>query len=385
MMTAVFKFCSAAGGAAILRHQSLFITGPLDLNDPFEMRPAWTDAHEQRHREDRELRNKMMACSPLFLATESGLKPMGRMHRLEEQPSTPVDSHRGIADTHNAEVFRLLHERFRVLSFATGILEIGKSHAESTEDSTLLWSHYADSFQGVCLAFDPTQFENGIKDGGFPITYSPSREGLPPDFYDVYRKLYGGSPTGHYASPSEDPHWRAMVGFLTQKSPAWQYEQELRMIYDFADTSKRDKFDRVLTPCERCRSQQRAVDQCPNSTYRDVISVPPPAIRAVIFGTDVGTKETAEILRLLELPEFSHVLVYWSSLHSEHYVLQFNLDISKREDEQSYSMHMQRLMEKQIAMAKGHMFMGPHGLKYRPSKKGICFAQPGCGDCGTGA
>jgi hypothetical protein len=385
MMTAVFKFCSAAGGAAILRHQSLFISSPLDLNDPFEMRPAWTDAHEQRHREDRELRNKMMAGSPILLATESGLKPMGRMHRLEEEPTIPVDSHRGIADRHNGEVFRLLHERFRVLSFATGILEIGKSHAESTEESTLLWSHYADSFQGVCLAFDPTQFENGIKDGGFPVTYSPSREGLPPDFYDVYRRAFAGSPTAHYASPSEDPHWQAMVRFLTQKSPAWQYEQELRMIYDLADTSKRDKFDRRLTPCERCKSQQPTVDQCPNSTYRDVISVPPPAIRAVIFGTDVGTKETAEILRLLEMPEFSHVLVYWSSLHSEQYVLQYNLDTTKREDEQSYSMHMQRLMEKQIAMAKGHMFMGPQGLKYRPSKKGICFAKPGDGDCGTGA
>jgi hypothetical protein len=25
---------------------SIFITSPLDLNDPFEMRPAWTDEHE---------------------------------------------------------------------------------------------------------------------------------------------------------------------------------------------------------------------------------------------------------------------------------------------------------------------------------------------------
>jgi hypothetical protein len=25
------------------------------------------------------------------------------------------------------------------------------------------------------------------------------------------------------------------------------------MIYDFADASKRDKFDRLLTPCERCK------------------------------------------------------------------------------------------------------------------------------------
>lgn len=384
-MATVFKFCSAASGAFILRNQSLYITGPLDLNDPFEMRPAWTDAHVKHHLEDREFKNAMMAGAPIFLATESGMKPMGRMDRMEEQPIMPVDSHRGIADIHNGKVFRLLHERFRVLSFATGILEIGESHAESKEDSTLLWSHYADSFQGVCLAFDTSQFENGIQDGGFSVTYSPLREGLPPDFYDVYRKLCGGSVAGQYPLPSEDPHWQAMIRFLTQKSPAWQYEQELRMIYDFADTSKRDKFHRVSTLCESCKSQQRPVDQCKNTTYRDAISVPPSAFRAVIIGTDVGAKETAEILRLLETPEFSHVLVYWSSLHSEHYVLQYNLDTSKRADEQSYVMHMQRLMEKQIAMAKEHTFMGPQGLKYRPSRKGICFAKPGDSDCGTGA
>jgi hypothetical protein len=376
-MRTAFKFCSAAGGAAILRNQSLFITGRLDLNDPFEMRPAWTDAHEQRHREDRELRNAMMAGAPIFLATESRPQLIGQMPKLEEQPTMPVDSHRGIADRHNGEVFRLLHGRFRVLSFATGILEIGKCHAESTEESTLLWSHYADSFQGVCLAFDPTQFENGIKDGGFPVTYSPSREGLPPDFYDVYRKLFDGSLTAHYASPSEDPHWQAMVRFLTQKSPAWQYEQELRMIYDFADTSKRDKFGRVLTPCEHCKSQQTAVDQCRNFTYRDVISVPPSAIRAVIFGTDVVTKEAAEILRLLEMPEFSHVLVYWSSLHSDQYILQYNLDRRDDKMEERYALFMQRLLEEQVAMAKGHVSGDAGGVKLHLAKKGVCYSNPG--------
>ena len=157
------------------------------------------------------------------------------------------------------------------------------------------------------------------------------------------------------------------------------------MIYDLTDTSKRDKFDRKFTRCEHCQSQQRAVDQCPNSTYRDVILVPPPAIRAVIFGTDVGTKETAEILRLLEMPEFSHVLVYWSSLHSDQYVLQYNLDRREGEEAKRYSLFMQQLTEKQIAMAKGHVSGGPEGLKYRPSKKGICYVQSAFRDCGPGA
>jgi hypothetical protein len=383
-MSTVFKFCSAAGSAAILRHRSLFITSPLDLNDPFEMRPAWTDAHEQRHREDRELRNKIMVSSPILLATESGPESMGLMHRLEEQPTIPVDSQRGIADSHNGEVFRLLHKRFRVLSFATGILEIGKPYAESTEESTLLWSHYADSFQGVCLAFDPTQFENGIKDGGFPVTYSPSREGLPPDFYDVYRRVFAGVLTAKDGSPTDDPHWQAMVGFLTQKSPAWKYEQELRMIYDIADASKRDKFDRLSSPCERCKSKESTVDQCPNSTYRDVIRFSPQAVQAVVFGTDVGAETAAELLRLLDMAEFAHVLIYWSSLHSDQYILQYNLDRREGEEGARYTLFMQQLRDKQIAMAKGHVSGAAGGLRYRPARKGVCYARTDCGDCGDG-
>jgi hypothetical protein len=383
-MNTVFKFCSAKGGASILQNRSLFITSPIDLNDPFEMRPAWTDDHEQRHQEDRKLRNKMMGGSPILLATEAGPKPMGRMHRPAEQPMIPVDSQRGIADHHNGQVFRLLHERFRVLSFATGILEIGKSYAESTEESTLLWSHYADSFQGVCLAFDPTHFENGIKDGGFPVTYSPSRNGLPPDFYDVYTRAFGGAPTARYTSPSEDPHWKAMVGFLTEKSPAWRYERELRMIYDLADTSKGDKLDRLLTPCEYCGIQQSHVDQCLNATYRDVIRLSPQAIQAVVFGTDVGAEEAAELLRLLDMTEFAHVLVYWSSLHSDQYILQYNLDQREGVEGKSYSLFTQQLRGEQIARAKGHVSGAPGGVKYYPTRKGVCYARTNGGDCGDG-
>lgn len=383
-MSTVFKFCSAMGGASILRNRSLFITSPLDLNDPFEMRPAWTDAHEQRHREDRELRNRAMVGSPIFVATESGLRPMGRMHRLEEPPTMLVDSHRGISDTHNGEVFRLIHERFRVLSFATGILEIGPSHVESTEDSTLLWSHYADSFQGICLAFDPARLENGIRDGGFLVTYSPSREGLPTDFYDVYRRWFDGPSTGSPPSPSDDRHWQAMVRFLTQKSSAWGYEQELRMIYDLSDTSKSAKFDRVLIPCETCKRQQRLGNQCANPSYRDVIAFPPQAIQAVIFGTDVAAEEATELLRLLDMAEFAHVLVYWSSLHSDQYILQYNLDRREGEEGKRYSLFMQQLREKQIAMAKGHVSGAAGGLKYRPAKKGVCYARTDWGDCGDG-
>jgi hypothetical protein len=46
-------------------------------------------------------------------------------------------------------------------------------------------------------------------------------------------------------------------------------------------------------------------------------------IQAVVLGTDVGAEEAAELLRLLDMAEFAHVLVYWSSLHSDQYILQY--------------------------------------------------------------
>ena len=76
----VFKFCSAAGGAAILQNNSIFVTSPLDLNDPFEMRPAWTNQHEERHCQDELLRNRLAAGLPAFAAMQGGkLKHIGKL------------------------------------------------------------------------------------------------------------------------------------------------------------------------------------------------------------------------------------------------------------------------------------------------------------------
>src|SRR5260370_42387325 len=110
----VFKFSTAAGGAAILRGRSVFITSPLDLNDPFEMRPPWSDAHELRHRADQERRNKMVAGMPLLAAMgDDKVQQIGRTPKLTEPPATPDEHHRGTADMHNEKVFRLLHEHHR--------------------------------------------------------------------------------------------------------------------------------------------------------------------------------------------------------------------------------------------------------------------------------
>src|SRR4051794_17155942 len=66
----LFKFCHADGAEKILGFESLFITSPLDLNDPFEMRPAWTDAHESRFFRDQETRNRLAEGVPHLCGDE---------------------------------------------------------------------------------------------------------------------------------------------------------------------------------------------------------------------------------------------------------------------------------------------------------------------------
>src|SRR5208282_5400786 len=108
MSTALFKFCTAPGAIAVLEGNAMFITSPLDLNDPFEMRPAWTDAHQARHRENEQRRNELMAGVPLFVALEGGkLAQAGKMPPmpLPLVPTVDVENQRGIADMHNETVY----------------------------------------------------------------------------------------------------------------------------------------------------------------------------------------------------------------------------------------------------------------------------------------
>ena len=187
MSTALFKFCTAPGAIAVLEGNAIFITSPLDLNDPFEMRPAWTDAHQARHRQNEQRRNQLMRGAPLFVALKGGkMAEVGKMPPIPEEPHVDVEDQRGIADMHNETVFKILHQEFRLLCFAGSLFDLSASGGESDEQATLLWSHYADQFQGICLALDPALFGNGIRQGGFPVRYDQERQSLPVSFYDSF-------------------------------------------------------------------------------------------------------------------------------------------------------------------------------------------------------
>jgi len=55
---------------------------------------------------------------PVLAAMKDGtVQRMGTMPMHKEQPVVSVEHQLGIADGHNEQVFRLLHEHYRVLKF----------------------------------------------------------------------------------------------------------------------------------------------------------------------------------------------------------------------------------------------------------------------------
>lgn len=373
-----FKFCSAQGALAILKGESMFVTSALDFNDPFEMRPSWTDAHAQRFFEDQSIRSRLTEGLPVqAVISDNETAPAGNLPYLPPQKPTPVDRQSGIADHHNAEVFREVHTRFRILSLVSGLCDITQTHPESDSTATLMWSHYADQFQGVCLAVDGGQFYNGIRTGGFAVEYSHQRQSLPPGYYDCWHTLQSQIPgsvfqkdpaSGLHVTPAAraDAVNRRFRDLLTYKSPVWKYESEVRMIYGLTDLLASDAYQKISFPCEKCRAGKLAVEQCDHAQYRDAIKLPASAIRAVIFGTDCPFKQTQEILQIASAPSFS-AHFYWSSLHSEKYSVQYARAAP------DYIKSIQEDRGRQFAQAKNHIYLDGKKQVYRLAKKGVNY------------
>jgi hypothetical protein len=382
MSNTLFKFCTAPSAIAVLEGNAMFITSPLDLNDPFEMRPAWTNAHQARRRENEQRRNELMTNAPLFVALEGGkLAQAGKMPptSLSLVPQVDVDNQRGIADMHNGTVFTILHQEFRLLCFVASLFDLSARGGESDEQATLLWSHYADQFQGICLAVDPTKFGNGIRPGGFPVRYDRERKSLPVSFYDSFLAVdseRSGVPgrqrdveTGLLLTPQEKTELtrHRFIDLLTHKSPAWAYEREVRMIYGIGQERQSPDYRPIRFACETCKQKGVPVERCEKPCYRDAINLPPEAVSAIIFGADSMLSTVQKVFSILDAPRYRHVEVYWSCLHSSRYAVQYV------KGDRSYIESLHENQTRRIAMAKGHVWHDADGLKMRPSQKGVNY------------
>ena len=347
MSELLFKFGRASGIASILETESIFITSPLDLNDPFEMRPAWTNIDETYARESRNALVRAAKGAPLFMDTGDGVQQVGSFPTLEDEPEVDVDNQYGVADMHLSRIFSFLHKRLRILSWVSGLFDVDEDSSFSDDKATLMWAHYADSFQGACIAVDPGFVNNGLNAGGYAVSYDEERKGFPFHLESIALEYF--------------------VQFLTAKSPAWDYEKEVRFIYDLNDLKPENGRLMPGFVCDACEKRGVPLAQCKTPHYRDAIRLPPEAVKAVIFGVDTHPSDVEKILNLMGQERYKEVKTFWSSYHSERYRIQYcqgtPVDIKK----------YQEMRNRDFNVAKGHKIFDGQAYKYFSERKGSCI------------
>lgn len=88
-----------------------------------------------------------------------------------------------------------------------------------SDSSILMWSHYADSNQGICIEYDFNNLKNkNQKNGLFPVCYSQVPVTVEDLLFDEERKI------------TEYPADSALLCSMLNKADVWSYEKEWRMI-----------------------------------------------------------------------------------------------------------------------------------------------------------
>jgi len=176
-------------------------------------------------------------------------------------------------------------------------------------------------------------------------------------------------------TPSEraERQRRSFLKLLTHKSPAWEYEHEVRMIYDLPVLATSNNYQKIEFACDACLAQGIPAAQCGHRgrAYRDSVCLPANAIRGVIFGADSPIKLIEPILDLLAEARYSHVHVYWSCLHSSKYLVQY---VRSNRDEIT---SIQTQCTKHVAFAKNHVLHEGDQQKILSARKGINYANVG--------
>ena len=169
--------------------RELYFSAPLKFNDPFDCRPVFsieaTDAETKAYCE-RVIRKHMPHLNRQQLRVE-----------LKAALSDPLRNPRS---PKAVAALQALHTK-RVTA-GVGVLCLS-----AVPDNILLWAHYADAHQGVCLIFD------GNNDFFMPaqdVQYSHARPRI---------------------NPVRDSEDSMMVSALLTKSDHWAYEEEWRIIH----------------------------------------------------------------------------------------------------------------------------------------------------------
>lgn len=92
-------------------------------------------------------------------------------------------------------------------------------------NNQLMWSHYANSYAGICIEYDFNQIKDAI---GFiyPVEYTTKRPTL--SLQDL--GVEGFNLGSEVSVKSSEPNMRAILSYLLAKNVCWNYEKEWRII-----------------------------------------------------------------------------------------------------------------------------------------------------------
>ncbi len=119
--------------------------------------------------------------------------------------------------------------------------------------SILMWSHYGDKHQGVCVEF------NVDSDGFKEVRYEKKRQQL--DLKMITAVVLGYDFIGEPVNKENLKLLKALTKLLLTKSRDWQYESEVRTVHSLSETNddvfqagdkyflKMPKIERVYTGC----------------------------------------------------------------------------------------------------------------------------------------
>lgn len=232
------------------------------LNDPFELSPCIFD----------DLQPSTIAASTKYNNFTERIS--GKQPRPLEEVFSDVALYRDQAQ----KFFHSLAKRYRIIAFC------------ERSDSSLLWSHYANSYQGACLHF----LAKGLRTRSRPtlgyVTYSKYRPTYPLSLALSLSPKRNGPPIPENATYSNRAESEKILFFT--KAEDWSYESELRLVYDVQRTPT-VKFDKdglvsiITGPRFSTKNRQRLDSILRGSKYYQSLIVRKARLSKTTFSVEI--------------------------------------------------------------------------------------------------
>jgi hypothetical protein len=272
----------------VLRTQTFLAADPRTFNDPFEVRPYFD---QERH--------------DYFAAGHEGFHgSLGTQHSLIKSQSMvgfPLENVVGYGDRLNRRFRDAIGQRFRVVCL------------RGNRKSTIMWAHYTRIYEGAVIGIDvdDPNFATGLRDEGFSITYSHDRSitklplafyQFPPvEMYDGRTGALANDPmqlvdTGgvtiffyQYQQQLEEAYLRA----LSTKAEGWQYEEEVRFIYELPTHA----------------------DHLRHAGNLSFLPIPRSAIREIIVGFNASIPAVEQLIALHKNGNLGEAQLFYTTCH----------------------------------------------------------------------